>query len=80
MNLICFDHNFDPPHINVVSLTPENCPKSHNSSTETLLFVEKVPDMYLLLGLYLLFSKNSCTFWTENILFDYSGATFVPYI
>ena len=61
INLICFDDNFDHPHVNVVTLSPENSPKSHNFFTKTLLFVKNIFEMYLLLGLSSLCSQNSRT-------------------
>ena len=78
INLICFDRNFDHPPSMWSPLSPENGPKSHNFATKILLFVEEVLDIYLLLSLSLFFTQNSCTFWTKNTLFDYSGVRFVP--
>ena len=71
INLICFDRNFDHLHINVVTFVP-------TKQSRKPFFVKKVFDIYLLLGLSSLFSQNSCTFWTKNILLDYSGVRFVP--
>ena len=78
INLICFDHNFGHPHINVVTFVPKKRSKKPQFFHKNIVFVEKVFDIYLLFGLSLLFSQNSCTFWTKNILFDYSGVTFAP--
>ena len=91
INLICFNRNFDHPHITAVTLSPENSPKSHDFFHKNIVFLEKAFNMYLLLGLSSLFSQNSlavlkkkcyfcCTFekLTKNFLFDSFGVRFVP--
>ena len=59
INLICFDDNFDHPHFNVVTFVPRKQSKKSNFFIKTLLFVKKVFEMYLLLGLSSLCSQNS---------------------
>ena len=76
--LICFYRNLDHPHINVVTFVPRKQSKKPQFFHKMLFFVEEVFDIYLLLGLSSLFTQNSCTFLTKNILFDYSGVRFVP--
>ena len=62
INLICFDDNFDHPHVNVVTFAPENSPKSPNFSQKLSFLLKTVFEMYLLLDLFSLFSQNSCAF------------------
>ena len=59
--LICFDHNFEYPHIS------HPCPqqtvkKATLFPQKHCFFVEKVFDMYLLLGLSSFFNQNSLNF------------------
>ena len=61
INLICFDDNFDHPHVNVVTFVPTKQSKKPQFFIKTLLFVKKVFELYLLLGLSSLCSQNSCT-------------------
>ena len=56
-----FDY-FDHPHVNAVAFVSENSPKSHRFFHKAWFFVEKVFDMYLLVGLSSLFSLNSRAF------------------
>ena len=62
INSIRFDRNFDHPHVNVVTFVPENSPKSHNVFPQQQFFVDKVFDMYLLLGLSTVFSQSNLSF------------------
>ena len=55
INLICFDDNFDHPHVNVVTSVPRKQSKQPQ-------FFHKTFEMYLLLGLSSLCSQNSRTF------------------
>ena len=52
INLICFDRNFDHPHINVVIFVPRKQSKSHHFFHKNT-FVEKVFDIAT-------FSENCC--------------------
>ena len=61
INLICFDDNFDHPHVNVVTFVPRKQSKKPQFFIKTLLFVKKVFELYLLLGLSSLCSQNSRT-------------------
>ena len=62
INCICFDSNFHHPHINEVTFVPKKQSKIHRFFNKKQSFVEKVFDMYLLLGLSSLFRQNSHTF------------------
>ena len=82
INFICVNRNFDYPHITVVIFVPRKQSKKPRFSPINIVFVEKVFDMYLLLGWFSLFSQNFpkklllvCTFekLTKNILFDCFG-------
>ena len=58
INLICFDRNFDHPHVNVVTFVSSQ--KSHNFFPQKhSFFAKKVFDIYLLLSLFSLFSQNN---------------------
>ena len=61
INLLCFDHNFDHPHINVVTFVPSKQSKSHNSS-----LLKMSGDMYPLLDLSSLFRPNSPVSFLKN--------------
>ena len=62
INLICFDDNFDHPHVNVVAFVPRIQSKKPQFFHKNLTFVKKVFEMYLLLGLSLFCGQNSRTF------------------
>ena len=51
INLICFAHNFDHLHINVVTFDPRKQFKKLQFFHKNIAFVEKVFDMYVLLSL-----------------------------
>ena len=59
MNLICFDRNFDHPHINVVTFVPRGQSKKPQFFHKNIVAF----DMYLLLGLSSLFSQNNGVFF-----------------
>ena len=63
INLICFDRNFDHPHINVVTFVPRKQSKKPQFSTMKQFFVGKTFNRYLLLGLSSIFSQNSWAFF-----------------
>ena len=90
INFICFNRNFDHLHINVVTFVPRKLSNKPIFSTKNVVLVEKVFDMYLLLGLSSLFSQNSLAFLkklllllyrfeklTKGIVFDCFGVRFV---
>ena len=62
INLICFDRDFDHPHMNVVHVCPQKTVQKPHFFLKNLVFAEKVTDMYLLSDLSSLFSQNSRTF------------------
>ena len=62
MNLICFDRNFDHPHVNIIFVSSKKSKKPQFFSTKHSIFVEKVFDMSLILRLSSLFSPNNRAF------------------
>ena len=62
INFICFNLNFDHPHITVVPFVPRRQSKKPRFSPQNIVFIAKVFDMYLLLGLSSRFSQTAGLF------------------
>ena len=62
VHLIYFDHNFDHPHINVVTFVHIRQSEKLQFFYKSIVFCSKSLDPYLLIGLSSLFSQNSCIF------------------
>ena len=71
INCICFDRNCDHPQITAVSFVPrKQSKKPRFYFHRNIICVEKVFEMYLLLGLSLLFGHlNSRSFWKKIVAF-----------
>ena len=60
INLIYFDDNFDRPHVNVVTFVSRKQSKKPYFFPQKLSFLlKKVFEMYLLSGVFSLFSQNT---------------------
>ena len=94
INLICFDRNFDHPHISVVTFVPNKQSKSHSFFHQNIVFlclkslrydVSVVRFVHTcphgeIAALFEKLLLNCCTFetLTKKILFDCFGVKFVP--